>query len=171
MGLKHLILAALCLIGMPFASPFPHTGMINDEFARDVGAVYSKPGYQGDGSFLLEFKGEPRCMSLRRNIASIQICIPASCTFYTTQDCQQDSDRSSFTVNGPGDVHEVPVPKGNYCSYICGTNENVIAQGAVTLDTTPHDSSKDQLPSMVLETTEHDKEIELQSDMWHVPSA
>ncbi|KAF1844866.1 uncharacterized protein K460DRAFT_416229 [Cucurbitaria berberidis CBS 394.84] len=173
MSVKLRIFAMLCLISMTLVASLPHTGMINDEFVRDVGAVYTEPGYGGKASFLLALKAEPKCMPFDGNIASVQVCVTASCTFYPTEGCEQDSDSSSFTVNGPGDVQDVyaHVHKSKYGSYICGTDETVITKGKDTLPTTPHDSSKDKKPVMVLETTEHDESKELKSAAWQVPSS
>jgi hypothetical protein len=54
----------LYLIGMAFAAPRPHIGMINNADVQDVGVVYPLPNYGGDATFLLIYKGEPRCMPL-----------------------------------------------------------------------------------------------------------
>lgn len=64
MNVNSLICAVLCLAGMTVAAPRPHTGMINDDRFRDVGAIYSQTGYEGEGAFLLAVKAGPECMPL-----------------------------------------------------------------------------------------------------------
>ncbi|KAJ4369657.1 hypothetical protein N0V83_005419 [Neocucurbitaria cava] len=127
MACKAIILAVFC-IGMALAAPRAHTGMFNSGRHRDVGAIYPKSGYGGQGFFLLEVKAAPQCM-------------PLSCV----------------TVHGPGDVHNVPAFEGNYQSYTCGTDKESIAQGKI-LATTPHDASQDRKPNMLLgaEVEEHE---------------
>jgi hypothetical protein len=62
--LTFFLATALCLIGMVFAAPSPHTGMINDATFQDVGAVYPEANYGGPATFLLLGKQKPTCMKL-----------------------------------------------------------------------------------------------------------
>lgn len=64
MGIFYLTFAVLCFIGMTVAAPLPHTGMVNDERVQDVGVIYVKPGYEGEGAFLLAAKANPECLPL-----------------------------------------------------------------------------------------------------------
>jgi hypothetical protein len=56
--------AALSLLGLSMALPEPHTGMVDNGDIRDVGAIYSKPNYQGTHNFIYEIKGKPDCLAL-----------------------------------------------------------------------------------------------------------
>ena len=67
------VFAFLCFIGMTLAAPRPHTGMINDDRFRDVGAIYSEPGYGGGGAFLLAVKDGRECQPLYDGPASALI--------------------------------------------------------------------------------------------------
>jgi hypothetical protein len=49
---------------MAFAAPSPHIGMVNNNDIRDVGAVYSQPGYASDPTFLFMDKKMPKCNTL-----------------------------------------------------------------------------------------------------------
>jgi hypothetical protein len=62
--MTFFLAAVLCLIGMAFAAPRPHTGMINDEKVMDVGVVYPQANYGGTPTFLLLSKQGPQCMQL-----------------------------------------------------------------------------------------------------------
>jgi len=61
---QHLLFLAASLIGMVFAAPRPHIGMIDNDVARDVGAVFNKPTYNSSATFLLMNKISPQCMPL-----------------------------------------------------------------------------------------------------------
>jgi len=61
---QHLLLCATFIIGMVFAAPRPHIGMIDNDVARDVGAVFTEPTYNSSATFLLMNKINPECMPL-----------------------------------------------------------------------------------------------------------
>jgi hypothetical protein len=64
MNFQLFLLAGFCFIGITFAAPRPHTGMINDDNVRDVGAVFSASNYGAEGTFILQNKKKSQCMSL-----------------------------------------------------------------------------------------------------------
>lgn len=71
------------------------------------------------------------------HIASLQICVPNSCNFYTEPQCAG----VSVNVQGPGDVSNVKVPSGNlFKSYACCSGSAAAKAGVAdfTLATTPH---------------------------------
>jgi hypothetical protein len=49
---------------MIFAAPSLHIGMVNNDDVRDVGAVYSQPGYASKATFLLMNKKTSTCNPL-----------------------------------------------------------------------------------------------------------
>lgn len=90
----------LIVVGMAFAAPSPHVGMINNDDVRDVGAVYSQADFSSAPTFLLMDKQSPRCIpryvisplllskSLmcrgdNDDIVSIMICVESvECSFW-----------------------------------------------------------------------------------------
>jgi hypothetical protein len=64
MQYQHFLFVFLFVVGMAFAVPSPHIGMVDNDRVRDVGAVYSQPGYSSKPTFLLMNKQEPRCVPL-----------------------------------------------------------------------------------------------------------
>ncbi|PZD23726.1 hypothetical protein A1F96_09985 [Pyrenophora tritici-repentis] len=149
---KSLLLAAF-LIGMVFAAPRPHIGMIDNEVARDVGVVFTQPHFQSPATFLLLDKVSPQCMPLAAiKVMSVQVCVEAvNCDFYRGIGCGIGSgEKPVFTV-GCGDVAEVPSSLIDvYRSYKCQLASNHAIDGHATVEvpTTPHDPDQDVVPSM-----------------------
>ena len=61
---QHVLFLILIFVGMAFAAPSPHIGMINNDDIRDVGAVYSQAKFSSAPTFLLMDKQSPRCIPL-----------------------------------------------------------------------------------------------------------
>ena len=61
---QHVLSLLLIVVGMAFAAPSPHIGMINNDDVRDVGAVYSQAEFSSAPTFLLMDKQSPRCIPL-----------------------------------------------------------------------------------------------------------
>lgn len=62
----------------------PHDLMVNNEFVRDVGVVYSNNNFTGNPLYLVTHKKAPKCETgiSTVSIASAQICVPSTCVFY-----------------------------------------------------------------------------------------
>ncbi|KAF1829053.1 hypothetical protein BDW02DRAFT_602871 [Decorospora gaudefroyi] len=146
MGFQLFLLACFCLVGMVFASPRPHTGMINDEFYRNVGAVYDLSNYEGLGAFILQNKTAPECMQLYSlQVSSIQICLP-DCI-----DCEIATGGVPVFTVGQGDVQQMPPNVTTQVgSCICRLADPATPTDTrtVRLKTTPHDPAKDLKPFM-----------------------
>jgi hypothetical protein len=67
MNSQKFLSIALFAVGVVFAAPNPHIGMVNNNNVRDVGAVYSRPGYASQPAFLLMDKNKPACYSRYAN--------------------------------------------------------------------------------------------------------
>ncbi|KAF1939203.1 hypothetical protein EJ02DRAFT_497698 [Clathrospora elynae] len=147
--------AVLWFMGIALAAPRPHIGMVNNDYVRDVGAVYPNLAYGGEGTFLLEAKNKPECITLY-NIVSIQICIAnTECAFYTSADCGASKGESAAFIVGHGDVEQVPADTmAIYGSYQCDPDHSdddmTTPNTPVYLQTSPHDPSKDLKPGMVV---------------------
>ncbi|KAI4946583.1 hypothetical protein J4E91_007272 [Alternaria rosae] len=129
---QYVLSLLLIVVGMAFAAPSPHIGMINNDDVRDVGAVYSQADFSSAPTFLLMDKQSPRCIPLQKN-----------------KDCggSMSDEEAAFTV-GCGDVHEIPLPlTGTYGSYKCQhVHPNTYeSSSTVRVETTPHDPSNDVL--------------------------
>ena len=61
---QHIFSLFLIVIGMAFAAPSPHIGMINNDDIRDIGAVYSQAEFSSAPTFLLMDKQSPRYFPL-----------------------------------------------------------------------------------------------------------
>ncbi|KAG9195464.1 hypothetical protein G6011_00585 [Alternaria panax] len=146
MNLLQFLFVAVFAIGVAFAAPSPHIGMVNNDDIRDVGAVYSQPGYASKPIFLLMDKKNPACNSLdNASISSIMICVESiECNFWKDTGCGSiPGEQAVFTV-GCGDVHDVPPALAStYGSYTCHHIDPNAPEynGAVKLESTPHDSN------------------------------
>ncbi|KAE8825195.1 hypothetical protein PTNB73_08191 [Pyrenophora teres f. teres] len=147
-----LVFAAF-LVGTVFTAPHPHVGMVDNEVARDVGAVFTQPHFQSPATFLLLNKASPQCMPLAAvKVMSVQVCVEAvKCDFYKGMGCGIGSgEKPVFTV-GCGDVAEVPPSLvAVYKSYKCqlALNHAIDGQATVELPTTPHDPDQDVVSGM-----------------------
>ncbi|RII24710.1 hypothetical protein CUC08_Gglean011722 [Alternaria sp. MG1] len=145
--LKFLFVTVLAL-ATAIAAPSPHIGMVNNDDVRDVGAVYSQPGYASKPEFLLMDKKIPKCNPLDdNNIWSIMICVESiECDFWKDTGCGSTSGEQAVFMVGCGDVHDVPPALASkYGSYTChSVDPNAPGfHGAVKLETTPHDPNND----------------------------
>ncbi|KAH7089846.1 hypothetical protein FB567DRAFT_590638 [Paraphoma chrysanthemicola] len=150
MSLKHaLAFGAILIFGAAMALPEPHEGMIDNEFIRDVGVVFSKPNFQGDKKFIFEIKDESACQVFGAgDLPSIKICkSDVQCNFYTGSNCELSQSNYVIAI-GCGDVAQVSTPVGNYFKhYKCG---QVGQLGPVnqTIKTIPHDPTADEAEAM-----------------------
>ena len=62
--IQILTFAVFYLAGLAMALPEPHKGMIDNDYVRDVGVVYSKPNFQGKSKFVFELKEQSECLVL-----------------------------------------------------------------------------------------------------------
>ncbi|KAF2796614.1 hypothetical protein K505DRAFT_373039 [Melanomma pulvis-pyrius CBS 109.77] len=92
---------------------------------RDVGVVFTEPGYTGSARFIIESKGKPECLPLKpgpdvTRIGSLMVCRDTACTFFTGNNCDEsDPDNFSVRVHGPGDVPNLNTPAGNVFQQVC----------------------------------------------------
>ncbi|KAF9701645.1 hypothetical protein EKO04_000270 [Ascochyta lentis] len=109
------------------ALALPHDRMVNNEFIRDVGVLFSESNFMGDPMFLVTSKEERKCETVDPSIlggglGSVQICIPAMCIFYKTNDCTMSEDSEDYYFQGPIDVDDFQALPGVACgSYECGS--------------------------------------------------
>ena len=64
MILINHVFTLLCLLGTSLVASRPHDGMVNNDYIRDVGVVYSESQIKGDRTFLLAVKAKPECIPL-----------------------------------------------------------------------------------------------------------
>ncbi|KAL1795784.1 hypothetical protein ACET3X_006008 [Alternaria dauci] len=144
MGLLQFLSIAVFANGVVLAAPSPHMGMVNNNDVRDIGAVYSQPGYASKPEYLLMDKKTPACFPLgNTNIWSIMICVESiECDFWKNTGCGSTSGEQAIFTVGCGDVHDLPPTlPGTYGSYKCHHIDPNAPEhdGAVKVETTPHD--------------------------------
>ncbi|KAH6642417.1 hypothetical protein C7974DRAFT_101877 [Boeremia exigua] len=106
----------------------PHELMVNNEFVRDVGIAYSDSNFGGVSVYLMQDKKTSKCQTdiAGRTFRSAQICVPAACILYKSNDCTADEAGSDIYLQGPVDVNTFPALSDTPCnSYMCGTVEDM----------------------------------------------
>lgn len=104
---------------------FPLTILVDLPTYRDVGVIFTEPGYAGSARFIIESKGKPECLPLKpgpdeTRIGSLMVCRDTACTFFTGDNCDEsDPDNFSVRVQGPGDVPNLNTPAGNVFQQVC----------------------------------------------------
>ncbi|KZM24626.1 uncharacterized protein EKO05_0008709 [Ascochyta rabiei] len=108
---------------------FPHDRMVNNEFIRDVGVLFSQSNFTGNVMLLVTHKQEHKCETvdlfiLGGSLGSVQICVPVTCIFYKTNDCTMSEDSNDYYFQGPVDIDNLQVLPDFACgSYECGSIE------------------------------------------------
>ncbi|KAJ4357081.1 hypothetical protein N0V95_002819 [Ascochyta clinopodiicola] len=109
----------------------PHNRMVNNEFIRDIGVLFSQSNFTGNAIFLVTHKKEHKCetvdsSTLGGSLGSIQICGPSTCVFYKASDCTLSEDNTDYYFQGPVDVETLQSLPGFSCgSYECGSMEEM----------------------------------------------
>ncbi|KAF2710770.1 hypothetical protein K504DRAFT_489786 [Pleomassaria siparia CBS 279.74] len=140
------ILASVILY-VPDAIAAPHSGMIDLPDYRDTGLLYPEINFSGIPAFVMENRNQPECLPINPdpngepqgiNIASVQVCKPVSCTFYTGSHCEDSEEAVNLSVGiiGPGDAAEVVLPdswEGEHVfhSMICGPVQQGVPNGGL----------------------------------------